>query len=144
MRRSTPTSSRQRRRARDGRAAWVGIAIVAEGAWPSAEGQAYCRQPGIATAAQVAGWRKVTDAVHARGGCIVLQVMHGGRIGSHHIKGEGVATVAPSAIRAAGEVFTEDNLTTKRPGDGISPMRWHEVLGQTAKRDFAEDEKIEV
>ena len=81
--------------------------IVAEGAWPSAEGQAYCRQPGIATAAHVAGWRKVTDAVHARGGCIVLQVMHGGRIGSHHIKGEGVATVAPSAIRAAGEVFTD-------------------------------------
>jgi len=81
--------------------------IVAEGTWPSAQGQAYCRQPGIATAAQVAGWRKVTDAVHARGGCIVLQVMHGGRIGSHHIKGEGVATVAPSAIRAAGEVFTD-------------------------------------
>ena len=44
----------------------------------------------------------------------------------------------------AGEVFTEENLTTKRPGDGISPMRWHEILGQTAKRDFAEDEKIEV
>ena len=43
-----------------------------------------------------------------------------------------------------GEVFTEENLTTKRPGDGISPMRWHEILGQTAKRDFAEDEKIEV
>ena len=44
----------------------------------------------------------------------------------------------------AGEVFTEENLTTKRPGDGISPMRWYEILGQTAKRDFAEDEKIEV
>ena len=44
----------------------------------------------------------------------------------------------------AGEVFTEENLTTKRPGDGISPMRWHEILGQAAKRDFAEDEKIEV
>jgi len=81
--------------------------IVAEGAWPSAAGQAYCRQPGIATAAQMAGWRKVTDAVHARGGRIVLQIMHAGRIGSHHIKGEGVATVAPSAIRAAGEVFTD-------------------------------------
>ena len=51
--------------------------------------------------------------------------------------------VAAREIKA-GEVFTEDNLTTKRPGDGISPMRWHEVLGQTAKRDFAEDEKIEV
>ncbi len=81
--------------------------IVAEGTWPSAAGQAYCRQPGIATAAQIAGWRKVTDAVHARGGRIVLQIMHAGRIGSHHIKGEGVDTVAPSAIRAAGEVFTD-------------------------------------
>ena len=37
--------------------------IVAEGAWPSRDGQAYCRQPGIATAAQIAGWRAVTDAV---------------------------------------------------------------------------------
>lgn len=44
----------------------------------------------------------------------------------------------------AGEVFTADNLTTKRPGDGISPMRWYEVLGWTAKRDFAEDEQIEL
>ena len=51
--------------------------------------------------------------------------------------------VAARAIHA-GEVFTADNLTTKRPGDGISPMRWYEVLGQTAKRDFAEDEKIEL
>ena len=51
--------------------------------------------------------------------------------------------VAARAI-AKGEVFTADNLTTKRPGDGVSPMRWYEVLGQTAKRDFAEDEKIEL
>ena len=51
--------------------------------------------------------------------------------------------VAGKPIRA-GEVFTADNLTTKRPGDGVSPMRWYEVLGQTAKRDFAEDEKIEL
>ncbi len=45
---------------------------------------------------------------------------------------------------AEGEVFTEENLTTKRPGDGVSPMRWHDVLGQKAKRAFAEDEKIEL
>jgi len=81
--------------------------IVAEGTWPSASGQAYCRQPGIETAAQIAGWRRVTDAVHARGGLIVLQLMHGGRIGSRRIKPAGVETVAPSAIRAAGEVFTD-------------------------------------
>lgn len=43
-----------------------------------------------------------------------------------------------------GEVFTESNITTKRPGSGISPMRWNEVLGQTAKRDFREDELIEI
>ena len=44
----------------------------------------------------------------------------------------------------AGELFSEQNLTVKRPGNGISPMRWEEVLGQTAKRDFNEDELIEL
>ena len=44
----------------------------------------------------------------------------------------------------AGEVFTAENLTTKRPGSGISPMRWNEIIGQTAKRDFSEDELIEI
>lgn len=43
-----------------------------------------------------------------------------------------------------GEIFTAENLTTKRPGDGISPMKWYDVLGCCAKRDFAEDEKIEL
>ena len=81
--------------------------IVAEGAWPSAAGQAYCRQPGIVTPAHIAGWRRVTSAVHARGGCIVLQLMHAGRIGSRHVKPEGVETVAPSAIQARVEIFTD-------------------------------------
>ena len=44
----------------------------------------------------------------------------------------------------AGDVFTEQNLTVKRPGNGISHMRWEEVLGQKAKRDFNEDELIEL
>lgn len=81
--------------------------IVAEGTWPSVTGQAYCRQPGIATPEQVAAWRRVTDAVHANGGLIVLQLMHAGRIGCRHVKPPGIETVAPSAIRAAGEVFTD-------------------------------------
>ncbi|WP_379970592.1 N-acetylneuraminate synthase [Ectobacillus sp. sgz5001026] len=51
--------------------------------------------------------------------------------------------VAAKNIRC-GEVLTEDNLTVKRPGNGISPMRWFEVLGQTAVRDFEEDELIEI
>lgn len=45
---------------------------------------------------------------------------------------------------AVGEVLTEENITTKRPGNGISPMRWNEVLGTKAVRNFAEDELIEL
>lgn len=51
--------------------------------------------------------------------------------------------VAAKDIKA-GEVFTEENITVKRPGSGISPMRWEEVLGMKAKRDFFEDELIEL
>lgn len=51
--------------------------------------------------------------------------------------------VAARAIKA-GERFTEDNLMAKRPGTGISPMRWDEVIGRTAPRDFSEDELIEL
>ncbi len=43
-----------------------------------------------------------------------------------------------------GQVFTEDNITTKRPGDGISPMKWEAVLGQIASRDFSEEELITI
>lgn len=45
---------------------------------------------------------------------------------------------------SAGEMFSEKNLTTKRPGTGISPMKWESVIGQKAKRDFEEDEMIEL
>ncbi len=51
--------------------------------------------------------------------------------------------VASQAIRA-GEVFNERNITAKRPGTGISPMRWDEVIGRTAPRDFVADELIEL
>ena len=51
--------------------------------------------------------------------------------------------VAARDIRK-GEVLTEDNITTKRPGNGISPMRWDSVIGTTAIRDFGYDELIEM
>ena len=50
--------------------------------------------------------------------------------------------VAKSKIRK-GEVFTEENLTAKRPGSGVSPMRWKDVIGLTADRDYSQDEMIE-
>ena len=105
--------------------------IVAEGAWPSAAGQAYCRQPGIVTPAHIAGWRRVTDAVHARGGRIVLQLMHAGRIGSRHIKPEGVETVAPSAIPAQVEIFTD--AAGMQPCDTPRALTTDEVRGVVAE-----------
>ncbi|MBO4462514.1 MAG: N-acetylneuraminate synthase, partial [Lachnospiraceae bacterium] len=42
-----------------------------------------------------------------------------------------------------GELLSEDNLTTKRPGNGVSPMRWNEIIGTKAHRDYEEDELIE-
>lgn len=51
--------------------------------------------------------------------------------------------VAAKSIKA-GEMLTEDNITVKRPGTGISPMKWREVIGTKAARDFAEDELIEL
>ena len=51
--------------------------------------------------------------------------------------------VAKCEIKA-GERLTESNLTTKRPGTGVSPMQWNQVIGKTAKRRFNEDELIEL
>ena len=51
--------------------------------------------------------------------------------------------IASRSIRA-GEVFSEENITTKRPGTGINPMRWNEIIGKIAIRDFEEDELIEI
>ena len=61
---------------------------------------------------------------------------------------ENIAIARKSIVAAMnikkGEILTVDNLTTKRPGTGISPMRWNEVLGSKAIRDFIEDEVIEI
>jgi N,N'-diacetyllegionaminate synthase len=61
-------------------------------------------------------------------------------------KNRGIARKSVVAARpiAAGEIFTADNVTTKRPASGVSAMRWTEVLGRTAKRGFAADELIEL
>ena len=81
--------------------------IITEGIFPSADGKGYCRTPGLATRSQVEGWRKVTDAVHAAGGTIVAQIMHCGRITHVDNKPADSETVAPSAIRARGDMYTD-------------------------------------
>ena len=82
--------------------------IVTEGTQPSAVGQGYPNTPGLHTDAQVAGWRLVADAVHARGGRIFAQLMHVGRIGHPVITG--MQPVAPSALTPDGEVFTQEGM----------------------------------
>ena len=81
--------------------------IISEGVAPSADGIGYCRTPGIYNQDQVQSWRRVTDAVHAEGGQIVAQIMHVGRIANHLNKPAGSETIAPSAIRARGEIYTD-------------------------------------
>ncbi|WP_433548243.1 alkene reductase [Streptomyces sp. CA-294286] len=80
--------------------------IVTEGVQPSVVGQGYPSTPGLHSEEQVAGWRKVTDAVHAAGGVIFAQLMHAGRIGHPSLLPDGLAPVAPSAVTPAGQLFT--------------------------------------
>ncbi len=81
--------------------------IVTEGTWPVREGRTWIGQPGIETPEQIAGWRRVTDAVHEAGGSIVMQIMHGGRISHPQISGTG-RIVAPSAIAAPDTIRVPD------------------------------------
>lgn len=81
--------------------------IVTEATQVSEQGIGYVRTPGIHTAAQVAGWKKITDAVHKAGGKIFLQLWHVGRI-SHTDFHNGAAPVAPSAIAADGQTWTPE------------------------------------
>lgn len=83
--------------------------IISEGTQPSAVGQGYPWTPGIHTAEQVAGWRRVADAVHAEGGRIVVQLMHAGRV-AHPDNKHGLESVAPSALAAPNEMFTPGGM----------------------------------
>ncbi len=84
--------------------------IIAEATQISPLGQGYLDTPGIYSAAQVAGWKAVTEAVHARGGRIVLQLWHVGRISHTSLLPEGEVPVAPSALQADGKTFTANGF----------------------------------
>lgn len=87
----------------------VGL-IVTEGTQPSGDGQGYLATPGIYSDAHVAGWKRITSAVHDRGGHLFIQLMHAGRMSHpdntpHHRQG-----VAPSAIAPATPMFTAKGM----------------------------------
>ncbi len=92
--------------------------IVSECAYVSPLGKGYVRTPGIATETQVAAWKRVTDAVHASGGRIFMQLWHTGRISHPSLLPERALPVAPSAIKPAGQSWTPGGLqdfVTPRP-----------------------------
>lgn len=92
-----------------GQRADIGL-IVTEGTQPSDDGQGYLMTPGVYTDAHVTGWRTVSEAVHARGGHLFIQLMHAGRLSHpdntpHHRQG-----VAPSAIDSGAQMFTPTGM----------------------------------
>lgn len=84
--------------------------IVTEGIQPSAIGQGYTTTPGLHTGAQVESWKPVTAAVHERGGVVFAQLMHTGRVGHPSLHADGAVPVGPSAVTAAGAVFTYEGM----------------------------------
>ena len=84
--------------------------IVTEAAQIMPEGQGYLDTPGIYSPAQVAGWKRVTDAVHAEGGRIVIQLWHVGRISHVSLQPGGQAPVSSTARTAQGKTFTKEGF----------------------------------
>jgi N-ethylmaleimide reductase len=83
--------------------------IVTEGTSPSPDGLGYTRIPGLFNKEQAAGWKLVTDAVHARGGRIVVQLMHTGRVGHAANLPAGAQVLGPAAATLAGEMYTDSH-----------------------------------
>ena len=84
--------------------------LITEATQVSAQAQGYQDTPGLYTPQQIAGWRRVTDAVHARGGRIFVQLWHVGRVSHVDLQPGGAAPVAPSALRAATKTFVNNGF----------------------------------
>ncbi len=89
-----------------GQRATAGL-IITEGTSPSPNGLGYARIPGIYSEEQVEGWKKITTAVHDKGGKIFVQLMHTGRIAHPANLPAGARVVAPSAVTAVGQMYTD-------------------------------------
>ncbi|GAB2576560.1 alkene reductase [Spirosoma areae] len=89
--------------------------ILTEGTSPSPNGLGYARIPGLYSEEQIAGWTNVTDAVHEKGGKIFVQLMHTGRISHPDNLPAGAELVAPSAIAAKGDMWTDTQGMQPQP-----------------------------
>jgi N-ethylmaleimide reductase len=108
--------------------------VIAEATQVSFGAQGYCRTPGAHTHEQMAAWSRVVDAVHAKGGKIALQMWHCGRITTVLNRVAGSEAVAPSAVQAAGKLFTDQQ--GMQPHDKPRALEITEIASIT--QDFAE------
>jgi N-ethylmaleimide reductase len=108
--------------------------IITEGVSPSPNGLGYPRIPGIFSDAQIEGWKKITDAVHKQGGYMFMQLMHTGRISHPLNMPAGARVLAPSAVPAAGEMYTD--------AEGMKPLPIPEAMTEadirTAINEYAQ------
>jgi N-ethylmaleimide reductase len=89
--------------------------IITEGTSPAPDGLGYSRIPGLFDEAQVVGWKRVTDAVHEKGGHIFVQLMHTGRVFHPANLPDGAEGVAPSAVAAEGMMWTDEHQMQPQP-----------------------------
>ncbi|HEX3010294.1 MAG TPA: alkene reductase [Bacteroidales bacterium] len=115
--------------------------IITEGTSPSPNGLGYCRIPGLYSTKQVNGWKKVTDAVHDKGGVIFVQLMHTGRV-SHPLNlPVGARVLAPSAVKPAGKMYTDTGGLLDFPVP--KEMSYEEVLEARDEYVFSATKAIE-
>jgi len=114
----------------------VGL-IISEATQISRQGQGYPNTPGIFTEAQVQGWKAVTDAVHAKGGLMVAQLWHVGRVSIAAYQPDGRPAVGPSAIAAEGQAMKED--FTMVPFETPRALSVEEISGIIADYAHAAD-----
>jgi N-ethylmaleimide reductase len=101
--------------------------IISEATQVSMQGQGYAWTPGIHSRVQIEGWRVITEAVHALGGLIFLQLWHVGRISHPALQPDGMLPVAPSAIKSAGEAFIENELGEGEMVPFVTPRAFETV-----------------
>lgn len=106
--------------------------IITEGVYPAFEGKGYTRTPGLINDVQAQAWQNVVSAVHNRGGKIVMQIMHCGRIVSHLNRAQEARVLAPSAVRAAGDIFTEQGMAPLEMPEEMSSEDIQETIAAFA------------
>ncbi|MGI8495545.1 MAG: alkene reductase, partial [Pyrinomonadaceae bacterium] len=108
--------------------------IITEATNVSAMAKGYVRTPGIYTNAQIESWRKVTDAVHRKGGKIFMQIFHTGRIALPDFLPESVEKpIAPSAVKASGENYTDDGMKEFVEPRELKTEEIKSIVGEFAK-----------